>query len=180
MDGNTNATVALGNRDLVAYKPVSVDAIARERAAGYPSLEPYARQVALEFVFSCASIRELAQSLGLTKAEVNTVLFNPLTRAFISDLQEELMQHRIVNEAWVERQVLEQWPKLTGEEEVPVVTPKGDRIMAKKYHAAEVAGIIKHFGGGEERGKVGKGVTVNLNFGDLGITQAPTVVINEG
>lgn len=147
------------------------------RASGYIHLTPLQRQVAIEFATTGHTNRQIAADMGQPLPLIKGTLANPLVRAFIADLQAEIAQHKIINAAWVEQQVMEQWPRLTGEEEVYLVNKAGEQISAKKYHAPEIASILKHFSGNADQKKAG-GVQVTINFGDLGVKpNAPQPVI---
>lgn len=154
--------------------------IERARADGWRILTPEQSKVAIEFVTSGMSIKQLAAHLGMPQAEIKRCLAQPVVRAFVSDLQAEVAKHKIINRAWVENQILELWPKLTGEEEVDVVNMKeGISFKANKFHSAEIASIIKHFSGNEDQKKAG-GVQVVINFGQMGVdgTAKPSIDVS--
>lgn len=165
MNSGTPLTTLLPNSSLIESA----------RANGYLALDPIHRNVAIEFVVSGQSIAALALSMGLTKNDVRKIINDPLTRAFIADLQAEVAQHKIINAAWVETQVLAVWPKLTGEEEVDIVGKDGSQIKAKKFHSAEVTSILKHFSGNADQKGLG-GTQVIINFGDMGVSREKVVV----
>lgn len=152
-------------------------AIDAARASGYNCLSPLARQIAIEFVTSGETIKSLAARLRQPYSDVRREFNNPITRAFIVDLQKEVAQHKIINAAWVEQQVMELWPKFIGEEAVDIVTPKGESFQAKKFHAAETTSILKHFSGNADQ-KAAGGVHVVINFGDMGIGPAPAIDVS--
>lgn len=144
------------------------------RENGYELLSPVEAQLAIEFVTSGCTLRALAKKTGQPFELVKRTFADPLVRAFISDMQKEVAQHQIINRAWVEQQILGLWPKFIGEEEVSIVLAKtGQEVSAKKFHAGEVAAMLKHFGGNEDQKKAG-GVQVQINFGAMGVS--PTVV----
>lgn len=145
------------------------------RANGYLALDPVYRNVAIEFVISGMSVAALARSMKMDSLSVRRIINDPLTRAFISDLQAEVAQHRIINAAWVENQLLQIWPQLTGEEEVPLIGKDGAQITGKKFHSAEVTSILKHFGGNADQKKAG-GTQVIINFGEMGVRQDQVVI----
>ncbi len=152
--------------------------IEKARADGWVALSAEQAKVAIEFVTSGMSIKQLASHLGMPAAEIKRHLATPLVRAFVSDLQTEVAKHKIINRAWVENQILELWPKLTGEEEVDVVNMKeGVSFKANKFHSAEIASIIKHFSGNEDQKKAG-GVQVVINFGQMGVGKQPQPIID--
>jgi predicted transcriptional regulator len=149
--------------------------IDQARADGWVVLTPMQQRVAIEFATSGMSAKDVAKACGETPAFVRQCLANPIIRAFISDLHAEISKHKIINSAWVEQQLLEQWPKLTGEEEVPLINAKeGISYNGKKYHSAEVVAVLKHFSGNGDQKKAG-GVQVVINFGDMGVSRAPPI-----
>lgn len=143
------------------------------REGGYVCLTPVQRQVAIEFATTGHTAKEIARKMGQPQSLVVGAIADPVVRAFIADLQAEIAQHKIINAAWVEQQILEQWPRLTGEEEVPLVNKAGEQILARKYHAPEVASILKHFSGNADQKKAGA-VQVVINFGEMGVA-APVI-----
>lgn len=153
--------------------------IERARADGWIILSPNQQRVAIEFATTGLSVKEVAKACSETPSFVKQCLASPTVRAFIADLHAELAKHKIINAAWVEQQVLEQWPKLTGEEEVALINAKeGISYTGKKYHSAEVASILKHFSGNSDQKKAG-GVQVVINFGDMGVSRAPAIDVSD-
>lgn len=148
------------------------------RADGFKCLSPVERAVAIEFAVTGHTLRQVAEDLQQPLATVKAVFGSPLVRAFIHDLQNEIAQHKIVNAAWVEQQVLKLWPQFTGEEEVNLVNKAGEQIEAKKFHAPEVASILKHFGGNKDQ-KAAGGISVVINFGDMGVQPQVNVIDGE-
>lgn len=154
--------------------PLSAEEARRD---GFQCLSPLDRAVAIEFATTGHTLRQVAADIGQPLGEVKRSFGNPLVRAFIHDLQMEVAQHKIVNAAWVEQQVMSVWPQLVGEEDVAMVTAKGEAYHARKFHSAEVASILKHFSGNADQKKAG-GVQVMINFGDMGIPQpSPEVTV---
>ena len=152
--------------------------ITRARNEGYVCLTPYQRQFALEFVLSGTSLKKIAALMDLPRPLVQRMYNDPIVRAYISDLQKEVAAHRLINDQWVENQILRNMPKLLGEEPIDIVTSKGCHIKQKKYHGAELVALFKHFGGQQEnRGAQGGGVNVQINFGDI-LSKPPSVTVN--
>lgn len=154
--------------------PITVE---EARAGGFVVLTPLEKAVAIEFATTGASLKEIAATLRHPLADVKAAFNGPLCRAFIHDLQMEIAQHKVINAAWVEGQVLKIWPQLTGEEEVEMVTAKGESFSARKFHGPEVTSILKHFSGNADQKAAGGGVRISINFGDMGVTP-PNVVID--
>lgn len=138
------------------------------RENGYVCLTPLERQLAIEFCTSGNTIRAIAQQMQQPYSDVKKAFNDPVVRAFIHDLQLEIGQHKIINAAWVEQQVLAIWPQLIGEEPVNLVNKAGEQITARKFHGPEVASILKHFSGNSDQKKAG-GVQVVINFADMGV-----------
>ena len=147
------------------------------RENGFDVLTPLERQFALEFTVSGLTLKALSQQFECPLATINRMYNDPVVRAFISDLQAEVFQHKLINEQWVENQVVKIWPQLLGEEPVALVNKCGEAFEAKKFHPTEVTSLLKHFGGNNDQKKAG-GVYVQINFGAMGV-EAPTVNIDE-
>jgi len=154
--------------------------VTRAREEGYIFLSPFQRQFAMEFVLTGTTLRKIARKMDLPQPIVAKMYNDPIVRAYISDLQKEVAAHRLINDQWIENQIMQNLPKLLGEEPVDIVTSKGSHVKAKKYHGAELVSLFKHFSSqGQEKGPAGKGgVNVQINFGDLGITEQPNVTFN--
>ena len=150
--------------------------IEQARQDGYVLLDPLSRQVAIDFVTTGHTLKQIASDMGQPLAEVKRAFNHPLTRAFITDLQAEMAQHKIINATWVESQVLAVWPILMGEEDVRKVNMKGEQVFGKHFHGPEVVSILKHFSGNADQ-KAAGGVKVVINFGDMGVGAKPNVVI---
>jgi hypothetical protein len=151
--------------------------VERERLAGFPSINPIQRQVALEFVLSGATLKALAQQLDYPLAQVQRMFGDPILRAFITELQKEFAAHRLLTEQWVESQILKNMPKFEGEEPIPVVTREGEQVLRNKFHGKELVAIYKAFGGNADQKKNG-GVHVTIDFGRMGVSMDATAMID--
>lgn len=175
-EDSIEATWAKGNPKSIAAR------VTQAREEGYVNLTPFQRQFALEFVLSGTSLRKIARLMDLPQYAVQRMYNDPVTRAYIADLQKEVAAQRIINDQWIENQLLKNMPKLLGEEPVDIVTSKGTHVRKKKYHAPEIASLLKHFSSQEQKsGQAhgGNGVNVQINLGDLMTSkQAPTVIID--
>ena len=155
--------------------PSPARSIEEARQDGYQSLTPLERAVGIEFATTGNTLKAIADTLRQPLHDVRKAFNDPLTRAFIKDLQDEVFAHKAINAAWVEQQVLTIWPQLIGEEPIFTINKSGDEVFARKFHGPEVASILKHFSGNSDQKKVG-GVNVVINFGDMGVDQrAPAI-----
>jgi len=157
--------------------------VTQAREEGYIFLTPFQRQFAMEFVLTGTTLKKIARKMDLPYPIVMRMYNDPVTRAYISDLQKEVAAHRLINDQWIENQIMANLPKLLGEEPVDIVTSKGSHVKHKKYHGAEIVSLLKHFSAaGQEKLTAGKGgVNVQINFGELGIAQeAPKVTFDLG
>lgn len=146
------------------------------RKEGYIALEPICKQVAIEFVTTGHTLKQIAYDMGQPLGEIRRAFAHPLTRAFIADLQNEMAQHKIINASWVESQILAVWPQLRGEEDVEKINMKGEQVRGRHFHGPEVVAVLKHFSGNADQ-KAAGGVNVVINFGDMGVTKTPNVTI---
>jgi hypothetical protein len=146
------------------------------REDGYSCLTPLERQFAMEFVVSGNTLKAMAAQFAVPLKDITKMYNDPVVRGFISDLQAEVFQHKLINEQWVEGQVMKLWPQLLGEEPVPLVDKSGAAFMAKKFHSTEVTSLLKHFGGNADQKKAG-GVYVQINFGAMGVEPPPIDII---
>jgi hypothetical protein len=145
-------------------------AVSLARAEGYINLTPIQRQFALEFVLSGTTLRKIARLMDVPQPFVQKMYNNPVVRAYIADLQKEVAAHKLVNDQWVENQIMKVLPMLMGEVPVDIVTSKGSHVRKRKFHAAEIASLLKHFGGGVQDSKTGfgaGGVNIQINLADM-------------
>lgn len=147
--------------------------VQKAREEGFTCLTPIERQFALEFVVSGSTLKALAAQFEMPLSNATKIYNDPVVRAFMADLQAEVLQHKLINEAWVEGQIMKIWPQLIGEEPVPLVDKSGAAFQARKFHSTEVTSLLKHFGGNQDQKKAG-GVMVQINFGAMGV-QPPEV-----
>lgn len=143
------------------------------REEGYINLTPFQRQFAMEFVLTGTSLKKIARVMELPQAIVQRMYNDPIVRAYISDLQKEVAAHRLINDQWIENQIMRNMPKLLGEEPVDIVTSKGTHVKKKKYHGPELVSLFKHFSGQQEQAREKGQVNVQINFGAMGITELP-------
>ena len=142
--------------------------VQKAREEGFICLTPVERQFALEFVVSGCTLQALARQFEMPLSTMMKMYNDPVVRAFMADLQAEVLQHKLINEQWVEGQIMKIWPQLIGEEAVPLVDKSGAAFNAKKFHSTEVTSLLKHFGGNQDQKKAG-GVYVQINFGAMGV-----------
>lgn len=156
--------------------------VTQAREEGYINLTPFQRQFALEFVLSGTSLRKIARLMDLPVPMVQRMYNDPIVRAYIADMQKEVAAQRIINDQWIENQLMKNMPKLLGEEPVDIVTSKGTHVKQKKYHAPEIASLLKHFSSQEQKTGAahgGSGINVQINLGDvMSQGNAPTVIID--
>jgi len=151
--------------------------VIKAREDGFVCLTPLERQFALEFVVSGCTLKALATQFDIPLRDITKMYNDPVVRGFIADLQAEVLQHKLINEQWVESQIMKIWPQLMGEETVPLVDKSGAAFNAKKFHATEVTSLLKHFGGNSDQKHAG-GVHVQINFGAMGV-EPPAVNVIE-
>ena len=142
--------------------------VATAREEGFQCLTPLERQFALEFVVTGNTLKAMSEQFEMPLRDITRMYNDPVVRAFIADLQAEVLQHKLINEQWVENQIVSLWPKFIGEEAVNLVNKCGESFAAKKFHSTEVTSLLKHFGGNSDQKKAG-GVMVQINFGAMGV-----------
>lgn len=156
------------SQDWAAENPSGVaKAVSVAREEGYINLTPFQRQFAMEFVLSGTTLRKIARLMDVPLSIVQKMYNTPVVRAYISDLQKEVAAHRLVNDQWVENQIMRIMPKLLGEEAVDIVTARGEHLRKRKFHAPEITSLLKHFSGSQEQKGTGGGVNVQINFADI-------------
>lgn len=161
----TNSVVSAKSGEL---SPQSKD-IEKHKAEGWLNLEPDKRSFAMAYIH-CNSYIQAARDIGKSGQGLR-YFRDPVVRAMISDLQDEMHQISLINRQFVEQKMLETLEKLEGNEAVPMVTGQGIPIEEKKFHSGEVVNLLKEMGKmtglvQEESIDAGK-VNITINMGAM-------------
>ena len=120
------------------------------------------------------NILSAAKSVSLKQLEANALFKRPLFRRYVQHLTDELTEVSMINKALVEHYMLSLIPKVTGEEPVSLVD-RGEEFTARKFDgpaAIRLGSELSKIAGMQESGG---GISINLNFGNLGIPEGTIV-----
>ena len=124
-----------------------------------------------------------SKKIGTNNATGYRILRDPLVRARLDDLQENLSNATVITRAFVELQYLETLEQVNGDVEVPNVTKDGDVVMAKRFSSSgkiQVLRDMSQFAGmKKEQGLDGHGVTINIDLNAAGYSPDITVANSE-
>ena len=160
--------------ELALESKPSEEVVRWNRENGYPDLSPQERAFARKYMESF-NVRTAARDVGLPVSKAHLTLKKPLVGAFIEDLEAQYSERSFLSRELVILEQVELLDKLMGREEVPIVTVKGDKVVAKKFHAMEAVKLLgdlaKQTGASKSSGGEGSAVTVNIDFSALGVSK---------
>lgn len=161
----------MANTDVIVIEQNTKEAIDIAKGNNFADLPLNKRAFALSYIMSY-NHREAAKEAGFVPDRGISLLRDPMISAFIAHLQDEIHISNVVTADFVRHHMVSLIPKLSGEEEVPMVLPNGEEIIAKKFHSGELINLLKELakstkfyedGSGQGNG----GVTVNINVAAL-------------
>lgn len=126
---------------------------------------------------------EAAQAVGYARASGQKLLRDPITAAFIGDLQEAMGERSIIKRDFINVQWMKLLPKLMGEEGVMLGVDKdGLQQEGYKFHASEATRAITELSKSTDfyAGGTGNGnVSININLAALGIEEKGITIEGE-
>lgn len=109
-------------------------------------------------------VANAALCAGISTKEGRQWLREPIGSAFLSDLLENSRISTNITEDFIASNWVALLPKLMGEEEVNLVLPSGDSIMAKKFDGASTISALKEMGKATKFYEDGSGQGASLNL----------------
>ncbi|REK56689.1 MAG: hypothetical protein DWQ49_09975 [Bacteroidetes bacterium] len=144
--------------------------IERNKLDGWVDLDSKRKAFAMRYIIDYDH-RTAAEESGFSPNIAMSLLREPLTAAFISELQKEKGLSNIVTSDFIKTQFVNLIPYLSGQIEVPIVTGSGEQIEARKFYPGELVNVLKELAKSTkfyEDGSSDKGVTnIQINMGDL-------------
>ena len=137
---------------------------------------------AVAYVENTYSVTAAASAIGMTPSKCQKMLTNPKVRKAIHEVQSALGEIDFLNDKWVREQLLKLYPKLVGEESVPLVDSSGLPFEAKKFFPEAAIKVLEYVSPKSLPGKAGSGVAVqvNIDLGALGISNVNSSVRDLG
>lgn len=145
------------------------------RENNWPDLTGSQKIFGFEFLV-LRSPTKAALAAGISAGRGYALLRHPLVSEFIKDLQKSQALRFGIDADFAIMEMLEAAEMFKGEVEVNMIDRDGDEFTGKKFHPEQYMSIIKEYNkiaGLHHDSKANQGsVTVNLDFGALGLTQA--------
>lgn len=147
------------------------------KSSGWHSLPPAEQAFVAAYVNEGYSLRDAAISIGIAEAVCKKYLSRADVRAAIVEVQTELDSIDFLNEKWVRAQLLKLYPKVIGEEAVPIVTAQGEKVNAHKFMPEIAMKIIEYVAPrpqvikADVKGDLGVSLSAVSGLDDAGISQ---------
>jgi hypothetical protein len=135
------------------------------------SLSAEEKAFAVAYVEAGYSLQGASVASGLGLSKCQKMLGSPLVRKAIHEVQSALGEIDFLNEKWVREQLLKIYPKLVGEESIPMMDNMGCQIEGRKFHPEAALRVLEYVAPKSLPGKGGSGaaVSVTINMGAMGI-----------
>lgn len=167
--------------DITTFNP---DSIAVNRENGFEDLETKRKAFCVRYITNGYDHREAAEHVGFSRDKGIVLKREPLIAAYISDLMKQYVAESLVTKQTLDSYLDELEDIAMGRISVPMLTPTGDEIEAKKFHPdlamkiytekAKLHGIVK------EDERAGAAVTVIINTTSLtGPVEVTGEIVNE-
>jgi hypothetical protein len=126
---------------------------------------------AVAYVEASYSLAGAAAALSIPVSKCQKMLGSPLVRKAVHEVQSALGEIDFLNEKWVREQLLKLYPKLVGEEAVPLLDNQGMQVEARKFYPEAALKVLEYVAPKSLPNKGGAGPTVNvqINMGAMGI-----------
>jgi hypothetical protein len=147
-----------------------------EAAPGKPtvwqSLSVAEQAFAAAYVENGYSLAEVSGTLSITLPEARKMLNRPDVRRAITEVQNDVDSIDFLNEKWVKTQLLKLFPKVMGEEAVPLVNSEGEEYEGRKFYPDISMRILEYVHpkttAGKQAGNTAA-VQVNIDMGAMGV-----------
>jgi len=144
-----------------------------EQPIYWPKLLVNEQAFVASYVENGYSLTESAQALSVPVKELKALLNRADVRRAITEVQAELDSIDFLNEKWVKTQLLRLYPKVMGDEPVPMVNNLGEEMEARKFMPDIVMRIMEYVAPKTTAGKGhgnGASVNVQINLGAMGVS----------
>jgi len=147
--------------------------MSEELLAKFAPLESREKLLAIKYV-EYVSVYKAAKEVGIKRTEAEAILMRPLVREYVNAVTDQLAEVSLINKVVVERYLLSLVPKVTGEEEVAQVY-QGGEFMGRRFDGPTALRLASELGKHAGIEKASGGVSINLNFGALGVQGGATI-----
>lgn len=146
----------------------------------FPLLSVEEQAFAVAYVSESYSLLQAASAIKVSPAKCQKMLQKVTIRSAITEIQNTLGDLDFLNERWVKEQLLRLYPKLIGEEDIPMIDNTGAEFHAKKFHAEAALKVLEYISPKQQAAKANSGVNIQVNI-DLGAMGIGTVkVVDNG
>lgn len=139
----------------------------------WPTLAVAEQAFVAAYVENNYSLAETSRALEIGTHTLQKLLNKPVIRRAISEVQNDIDSLDFMNEKWVKAQLLKLFPKVMGEEAVPVVNALGDEMEVRKFMPDIAMRILEYVHPKTTAGKANgntAAVQVTINMGAMGVT----------
>ena len=98
----------------------------------FESLEDVEKQFVVAYQQSGYSLSRAQELTGMPWKQSRALLNDPKVKKAILEVQEDLDSISILNEKWVNAQLMRLMPMVMGDEDIPIVLANGDQVYRKK------------------------------------------------
>jgi len=117
------------------------------------------------------NLTRAAKEIGVSPGTAKKYLNESLVRRFYQHVLDDQREISLINKSMVESYLMELKSKVNGEEEIPLVTAKGEPYTAKVFDSGAalrlVAAMSKHAG----VDTTVRAPVVNINFNNMGVSE---------
>jgi hypothetical protein len=127
---------------------------------------------AAAYVENGYSLVETSVALSIGKDDAKRLLNKPDVRRAITEVQNDVDSIDFMNEKWVKTQLLKLFPKVMGEDTIPMVNMDGEEYEGRKFYPDVSMRILEYVAPKTVAGKAHGNTTsvqVNIDLGAFGI-----------
>lgn len=128
-----------------------------QQSQHFVSLSDEGKAFVVAYIESAYSVKESSKKCKLAESTCRKFLSESSVRKAIYELQQELDSFDYLNEKWARAKLVELYPKLVGEEEVPHTTNLGEQIEVKKFFPEIAFKVIEYVAPKADRNKKDEG-----------------------
>jgi len=166
------------NSPVLANVPTSAPEALPVTLIYWPTLAVAEQAFVAAYVENNYSLAETSRALEIGTHTLQKLLNKPAIRRAITEVQNDIDSLDFMNEKWVKTQLLKLFPKVMGEEAVPVVNALGDEMEVRKFMPDIAMRILEYVHPKTTAGKANgntAAVQVTINMGAMGVTSYEAV-----
>lgn len=122
----------------------SFPVVAQETLTYWPALSLDEKAFVAAYVENSYSLPLVEEATGIPVETGKKMLLSQNIRSAVAEVQEQVGSIDFLNEKWVKAQMLRMFPMVMGDEEVSLVTPQGESVMARKFQPDIAMRIVEY------------------------------------